>query len=230
MRVRDTMVVGAVTIRGDESVDRAAVLMREQNVGMLVVSGGQRMEGVITDRDLIVRCTGENHTPSGCKVSGHMTSPVTSVDAEADLLYAARLIRDKGIKRLPVTEGSSLTGVLSLTDIAQALDQPLHDVLFGTGKPRRVPVAVLVGRVSHYYTIPIVAALKLEAPLHKGDHLHITGRTTDISLTLDSVEINKTKVEVAYAGDDVAIKVPSRVRPGDSVYVETAARQAGPAL
>jgi putative protease len=86
---------------------------------------------------------------------------------------------------------------------------------------------VLVGRVSHYYTDLGVAALKLEAPLHKGDHLHIAGRTTDLSLTLDSVEINRKKVEVAYAGDDVAMKVPSRVRPGDSVYVETPPRQGG---
>mgnify|MGYP001613164802 CR=1 FL=1 len=45
MKVKDVMVVGAVTIRGDENVARAAALMREQGVGMLVVSNGQRMDG-----------------------------------------------------------------------------------------------------------------------------------------------------------------------------------------
>ncbi len=224
MKVKDVMVIGAVTIGADETVAQAAALMREQGVGMLVVSAGPRMEGVITDRDLIVRCTSHNHAPSSCKVSEHMTAPVESVDAETDLLQAARLLREKGIKRLPVTEGKALTGVLSLTDIAQALDQPLHDVLFGTGKPRRVPVAMLAGRVSHYYTLLTVAALKLEAPLRKGDQLHIAGRTTDLSFKLDSMEIHKKKAEVAYPGDDVAIKVPSRVRPGDAVYVESPAR------
>jgi CBS domain-containing protein len=224
MKTKDIMVVGVVTTGGDDSVTAAARLMRVQNVGMLVVGNGSKTEGVVTDRDLLVRCVAENHAPSQCKVSAHMTAPVIAVDAELDVLQTAKLLREKGIKRVAVTEDGKLAGVLSLTDIAQAMDEPLHDVLFGAGKPRKAPVSYFVGKVNHYFTNLGVGGVSLEAPLRTGDRVHVVGHTTSMSFTVDSLEVNHRKTDAAYPGDDIAIKVPSRVRPGDRVYVEAAPR------
>jgi CBS domain-containing protein len=224
MRVKEIMVVGAVTIAGGESIVNAARLMQAENVGMLVVGNGGTVHGVITDRDLVVRCIGKGHGPDRCKVSDHLTAPAMSVDLEADVIEAARLMRERQIKRLPVMERGQLAGVISLTDVAQAFDQPLHDILFGTGRPRVSPQSTLVGRVSHYFTNLGVAGITLSAPLHKGDLAHFSGRSTRMSFKVDSMEINHRKVDAAYPGDDVAVKVPGRARPGDYVYVEAPVR------
>ena len=77
---------------------------------------------------------------------------------------------------------------------------------------------VMIGQVTHYYSRIGVAALKLEAPLHKDDRLHFLGRTTDCEQTVQSMEIEHRSVDVAGVGDDVAIQVMMRVREGDKVY------------
>ena len=80
---------------------------------------------------------------------------------------------------------------------------------------------VMIGQVTHYYSRIGVAALKLEAPLHKDDRLHFLGRTTDCEQTVQSMEIEHRSVDVAGARDDVAIQVTTRVREGDKVYRRT---------
>jgi CBS domain-containing protein len=220
MKVKDIMAVGAVTIAGGDSVASAARLMRDQKVGMLVVGDGQELQGLVTDRDLLIRCVSEGHRPAECKVSGHMSSPVVTMDAEADVLDAAQVLREKCIKRLPVMEGGILAGVLSLTDVAQAFDRPLHDVLFGTGRLRQAPASVYVGRVDHYYSHLGVGGLALVAAIHRGDRARIVGHTTNLAFAVDSLEIDHRQVEAAYPGDEVALKVPGRVRHGDAVYIE----------
>ena len=80
---------------------------------------------------------------------------------------------------------------------------------------------VMIGQVTHYYSRIGVAALKLEAPLHKDDRLHFVGHTTDFEQAVESMEIDHRSVEVAGVGDDVAIDVIGRVRKGDKVYRHT---------
>lgn len=81
---------------------------------------------------------------------------------------------------------------------------------------------VLVGRVTHYYSKLSVAALDINAPLHKGDQIHIRGHTTDLEETIESMEIDHQPVDLAQPGDDVAIKVPAKVREGDKIYLAIA--------
>lgn len=85
-----------------------------------------------------------------------------------------------------------------------------------------------LGVVTHYYSRIGVAALSLELPLRRGDHIHILGHTTDLELKADSLEIDHCTIECAQPGDDVALKVSNKVRIGDRVYLQ--ARQAEPAL
>jgi len=76
----------------------------------------------------------------------------------------------------------------------------------------------VVGKVSDFFARPVVAGVQLTAPLKVGDRIHIKGHTTDLELTVESMQINNVNVQEAKAGDAVGIKVSDRVRRGDTVY------------
>jgi len=78
-----------------------------------------------------------------------------------------------------------------------------------------------IGKVSDFFARPLVAGIELTAPLKIGDKIHIQGHTTDMELTVDSMQINNVNVTEAKAGDAVGIKVSDRVRRGDTVYKVT---------
>ncbi len=78
-----------------------------------------------------------------------------------------------------------------------------------------------IGKVSDFFARPVVAGIQLTAPLTTGDKIHIKGYTTDITVTVDSMQINNVTVKEAKAGDSVGIKVPDRVRRGDTVFKVT---------
>jgi putative protease len=80
---------------------------------------------------------------------------------------------------------------------------------------------VEIGKVSDFFARPVVAGIELTAPLKLGDKIHITGHTTDIELTVESMQINNVDVKVAKAGDAVGIKLSDRARRGDTVYKVT---------
>jgi selenocysteine-specific translation elongation factor len=78
-----------------------------------------------------------------------------------------------------------------------------------------------IGKVSDFFARPVVAGIELTAPLKIGDKIHILGHTTNMELTVDSMQINNVNVTEAKAGDAVGIKVSDRVRRGDTVYKVT---------
>jgi len=76
-----------------------------------------------------------------------------------------------------------------------------------------------VGRVSDYFSHIMVAGVDLNAPLHVGDRIHILGHTSNTEMNVDSMQIDHTETVQAKAGDSVGIRVPERVRRGDTVYL-----------
>ena len=80
---------------------------------------------------------------------------------------------------------------------------------------------VVIGKVTAFFARPVVAGVELTAPVKMGDKIHIKGYTTDMELTVDSMQINNVDVKQAKAGDSVGIKVSERVRRGDIVYKVT---------
>ena len=76
----------------------------------------------------------------------------------------------------------------------------------------------VVGKVMDFFARPVVAGIDLIGTLKVGDRIHIQGHTTDIELTVESLQINNVDVKEAKAGDAVGIKVPERVRRGDTIY------------
>jgi selenocysteine-specific translation elongation factor len=76
----------------------------------------------------------------------------------------------------------------------------------------------IIGEVSDFFAHPVVAGIELTAPLKTGDKIKIKGHTTDVELTVGSIQIEHADVAEAKAGDSIGIKVPDRVRKGDHVY------------
>jgi selenocysteine-specific translation elongation factor len=80
----------------------------------------------------------------------------------------------------------------------------------------------LIGKVADFFARPVVAGIELTAGLKVGDKIKIKGHTTDIEMTIGSIQVNSSDVTEAKAGDSIGIKVPDKVRAGDHVYKITA--------
>ena len=76
----------------------------------------------------------------------------------------------------------------------------------------------IIGKVSDFFARPVVAGIELTAPLNVGDKIRIKGHTTNLEMTVGSMQIKNVNVTSAKAGDSIGIKVSDRVRAGDLVY------------
>ncbi len=76
----------------------------------------------------------------------------------------------------------------------------------------------IIGKISDFFAHPVVAGIELTAPLKVGDKIRIKGHTTDLELTVGSIQIDNANVTEAKKGDSIGVKVPERVRKGDTVY------------
>ena len=77
---------------------------------------------------------------------------------------------------------------------------------------------VEVGKISDFFARPVVAGIELTQTVNVGDKLHIKGHTTDLEFVIESMQINNVNVQEGKAGDSIGVKVPDRVRRGDTVY------------
>ena len=119
MKIRDIMTTPVIRIHPEESVAVAARMLERGNIGALPVCGNDgRMCGLVTDRDIVVRCLAAGRSPSTTAVREIMTTGVVSAPPDMELGLAAGLMGRRQIRRLPVTENGKLCGMLSLGDLA----------------------------------------------------------------------------------------------------------------
>lgn len=123
MQVQEIMTRGVEVVPPDASVQEAADRMKQLDVGALPVCAHGRLVGMITDRDITVRSTAEGYDPWTSKIRDVMTAEVDSCRATDDVAVAARLMKDKEIRRLLVLdENKQLVGIVSLGDLAVHLN------------------------------------------------------------------------------------------------------------
>lgn len=123
MKVFDLMSDHTVTVGTAEPVVAAARLMRQYNIGAVPVCDDKgRLKGMITDRDIVIRCTALGKSANDAKVADIMTRGAVTIDDRAHVGEAARLMADAQIRRLPVTRDGVLVGMLSLADLARSSD------------------------------------------------------------------------------------------------------------
>lgn len=120
MRVSELMSRVTVTVAPEDSAACAARLMDRHSVGALPVCGQNgRLRGIVTDRDIVVRCVAEGREPEHTPVKALMSRHVLSVPPGADLREAALHMAQGQVRRLPVAENGRLRGMLSLADLAR---------------------------------------------------------------------------------------------------------------
>jgi len=119
-KVRDVMTPGPIGVGYYQSIGEAARTMRDWGVGAVLVVNDQALDGLVTDRDLVVRAVAEARGADE-PVGPLSTGDLIGVDADADAAEAARLMREHAVRRLPVIEDGQVAGMVSLGDLA------LHD-------------------------------------------------------------------------------------------------------
>ena len=118
MKVQDIMTRQVIGIGPEETAEVAARQLAHYNIGVLPVTEAGKLCGVVTDRDLVIRCMAANRRPEDTKVRDVMTRQVVSVQPEMEVGVAAHLMGRQQIRRLPVTENGRLCGMVSLGDLA----------------------------------------------------------------------------------------------------------------
>jgi CBS domain-containing protein len=119
MQIREIMTEAPEIVRSDATAMEAAEKMRELNVGALPVCDGERLHGVLTDRDIAVRLVAEGLDASSTRVSEIMTPEVAYCFDDQTVEEAATLMEAEQIRRLPIlNRDKRLVGMLSLGDLA----------------------------------------------------------------------------------------------------------------
>ena len=118
MQLREIMTAGVVTAAADANVLAVARLMRDRSVGSIVLCDtAGAPSAMVTDRDLTVRALAEE-LPGDEPVGGHASRPLVTAEPDMELEEAAALMVTHRIRRLPVMEGETLVGIVTLDDIA----------------------------------------------------------------------------------------------------------------
>ncbi|MEJ2858955.1 MULTISPECIES: CBS domain-containing protein [Saccharothrix] len=120
---REIMNAGVQCIKEDQSLLDAARMMRDLNVGSLPICGrDDRLHGIITDRDIVVRCVAEGRSCEEMK-AGELSGHLHWVDADDDISHVLRQMEEHQIRRMPVIEEHRLVGMVSEADIARHLTE-----------------------------------------------------------------------------------------------------------
>lgn len=122
MQVRELMTRPAKTVTPWASVEVAAAIMAIYGVGALPVCEAGRVVGILTDRDLAIRCIAGGKIPKKTQVRAIMTPQPVVVSPHVRARDAARMMADLGIRRLPVVQGGRAIGMITADDIARCLD------------------------------------------------------------------------------------------------------------
>ncbi|GAA3749053.1 CBS domain-containing protein [Plantactinospora mayteni] len=116
--VGEFMTTRLVTMDGGDTLTAAAQEMRDSAIGDVIVTNGDDVIGIVTDRDITVRGVAEQLNPSSATLSEILTQDVITVTQYDDAVAAADLMRTYGVRRLPVVEEGRLIGLVSLGDLA----------------------------------------------------------------------------------------------------------------
>lgn len=116
MLVRECLRKAPITVPPQFTLQEAAGLMQSHGVGALLVASGDKLLGIVTDRDITVRGVGCGLVP-GERVGEVMTSGPITILGSVDLLEAFKILRGAGVRRLPVLEENDIAGIITVDDL-----------------------------------------------------------------------------------------------------------------
>ena len=126
MKCSDVMTKNPKTCAPTDVVAQAAQLMKSEDVGPIPIVGDNgKLEGIITDRDIVLKVVAEGRDPKTTKLAEVMTTDLISCTADGDIEEMLDLMEDNQVRRIPVVDASGrLLGIIAQADIATRLDEP----------------------------------------------------------------------------------------------------------
>jgi len=141
-KIKDVMTKDAQVVKPDDTIKHAAVTMEAMEVGPLPVCDGERLVGMLTDRDIATRIVASGRDPNSTTVREAMTAEVLYCFEDQSLEDAAKVMKDKQVRRLPVlNRAKRLVGMVALGDLAtrgggRTAESVLEQVSQPTGEQR----------------------------------------------------------------------------------------------
>jgi len=125
-RAKDIMTKDPATVTPETRIQDAARMMKDQNVGILPVverSGSKRLAGVVTDRDIAIRCVAEGHDSSKCQVREAMSRDVQTARPDDAVEDVMKRMAKEQVRRIPIVDaGGELVGIIAQADIVREAD------------------------------------------------------------------------------------------------------------
>ncbi|ACU38968.1 CBS domain-containing protein [Actinosynnema pretiosum subsp. pretiosum] len=119
---REIMHAGVMCVQDNQTLEEAAVMMRDMKVGSLPICGSDdKLKGIITDRDIVISCVAAGISPADMR-AGQLARNLHWVDADTDITDVLETMEVNQIRRIPVLENHRLVGMVSESDLAKHLD------------------------------------------------------------------------------------------------------------
>jgi CBS domain-containing protein len=119
---RDIMTTDVTCVGEGDSLRHAARMLRELDVGALPICGSDnRLKGMLTDRDIVVKCIADGGDPSIVTAGSLAAGKPVTIGADDDIREALQMMQDHQVRRLPVIDGHDLVGIISQADVALSL-------------------------------------------------------------------------------------------------------------
>lgn len=140
IETRDIMVKKVITITMSSTVEEAVKLMNEREIGCLVVTENKKAIGMLTERDLMKRVLATSLDPKKTRVGEVMSTPLISVEPNAEIGDVSRIMFQKNIKKMPIVRKDKLLGLVTLTDILGIQPQliKMYKIFSTDLAPRRI--------------------------------------------------------------------------------------------
>jgi CBS domain-containing protein len=143
LRVADAMRTNVVRVEEGASVAEASLSMYKKGQGCAIVSRQGKPLGIVTERDVTWKVAAKGLDPKSVKVAEIMSKPLITIDPDADLAEAAKIMKKHKIRRLAVVKEETLNGILTAADIGRNLesymDKEIRDILGYLWTPRYLP-------------------------------------------------------------------------------------------
>jgi CBS domain-containing protein len=122
-QVKEVMTERPVTLGKDASLVEAARLMRDREIGDVIVVEGEDAAGIVTDRDIVIRGIADGVDPNTTRLGEVISGDLASVAPDDPVERAIAVMRERAVRRIPVLEGGKPVGIVSLGDLAMERDE-----------------------------------------------------------------------------------------------------------
>jgi CBS domain-containing protein len=135
--ISDVMTAPVRTVAPDTPLQEVARIMRDSDLGDVLVAEDEHLVGILTDRDVVVRCIADGGDPAQATAGDICSSEVATVPPQSGIRDAVNTMREGAVRRLPVVDGDRVVGVVTMGDLAKVVDQKSALADVSSAEPNR---------------------------------------------------------------------------------------------